>query len=112
MQKVCSILDVCNGSVKKVTVKNDYQDTECLIIQEDKKVYAYLNKCPHWHIPLDGNHDTIYDSQSQQLICTNHGAVFNLKDGLCIAGPCAGFTLNSLDVIIQNDSISVKSHIV
>ncbi len=60
---------------------------------------AYENLCPHVPIPLDRVHDDIVSPDGRQLVCQNHGAVFDLPSGLCVAGPCAGESLREIPLV-------------
>ncbi len=58
---------------------------------------AYRNVCPHVPIPLDRGGEPLLTEEGF-LACRNHGALFAVEDGFCVAGPCAGETLESVSV--------------
>ncbi len=58
---------------------------------------AYRNVCPHVPIPLDRGGEPILTEEGF-LACRNHGALFAVEDGFCVAGPCAGESLAPLAV--------------
>ncbi|HVO51762.1 MAG TPA: Rieske 2Fe-2S domain-containing protein, partial [Thermoanaerobaculia bacterium] len=58
---------------------------------------AYRNVCPHVPIPLDRGGEPLLTEEGF-LACRNHGALFAVEDGFCVAGPCAGETLESIPV--------------
>jgi 8-oxo-dGTP diphosphatase len=58
---------------------------------------AYRNVCPHVPIPLDRGGEPLMTEEGF-LACRNHGALFALEDGFCVAGPCAGETLDGIAV--------------
>jgi nitrite reductase/ring-hydroxylating ferredoxin subunit len=35
------------------------------------------------------------------IVCASHGALFAPDSGLCVAGPCVGRRLRSIDVIVS-----------
>ena len=41
------------------------------------------------------------------LMCHTHGALFQLVDGLCVAGPCNGASLQGIDIIVENGNVIV-----
>ncbi len=53
----------------------------------------YLNRCPHAGIPLEWVADAFLDDSRTLIQCANHGALFLPESGLCVAGPCAGQSL-------------------
>jgi 8-oxo-dGTP diphosphatase len=58
---------------------------------------AYRNICPHVPIPLDRGGEPLLTEEGF-LACRNHGALFAVDDGFCVAGPCAGESLESVAV--------------
>jgi nitrite reductase/ring-hydroxylating ferredoxin subunit len=58
---------------------------------------AYRNVCPHVPIPLDRGGEPLLTEEGF-LACRNHGALFAVEDGFCVAGPCAGESLEALPV--------------
>ena len=66
-------------------------------------VAAWLNHCQHFtHVRLDkGGGAPIRDGE---VVCTNHGAMFDVGSGLCTHGPCEGAYLDGLDVeVVEGD---------
>jgi 8-oxo-dGTP diphosphatase len=58
---------------------------------------AYRNVCPHVPIPLDRGGEPLLTEEGF-LACRNHGALFDVENGFCVAGPCAGESLEALPV--------------
>jgi nitrite reductase/ring-hydroxylating ferredoxin subunit len=52
--------------------------------------YAYLNRCSHVAMELDGGSGRIFDETGRWLSCHVHGAVFDPPTGACAGGPCRG----------------------
>jgi 8-oxo-dGTP diphosphatase len=67
-----------------------------LVLTEDG-ARAYKNLCPHVPIPLDRGGEPLLTEEGF-LACRNHGALFALEDGFCVAGPCAGESLEPLAI--------------
>ena len=67
-------------------------------------VAAWLNYCQHFtHIKLDkGGGAPI---RNGEILCTNHGAMFEADTGRCTHGPCEGAYLNPLDVRIEDSEV-------
>jgi mutator protein MutT len=59
---------------------------------------AYRNVCPHVSIPLDRGGEPLLTADGRFLVCRNHGALFAPEDGLCLAGPCEGESLDPLRI--------------
>ncbi|MEL0029132.1 MAG: Rieske 2Fe-2S domain-containing protein [Perlucidibaca sp.] len=63
---------------------------EIILVQRDGQVYAWQNACPHLGINLEFNPDEFMDCENHYLLCSNHGALFQVEDGRCVVGPCQG----------------------
>ena len=68
-----------------------------LVATPDGGARAYRNVCPHVPIPLDRGGEPLLTEEGF-LACRNHGALFAIEDGFCVAGPCAGESLEAIPV--------------
>lgn len=66
---------------------------EVILVRRDGQVHAWQNICPHLGINLEFNPDEFMDCEGHYLICSNHGALFQVEDGRCVSGPCQGESL-------------------
>ena len=73
------------------------------VIREYENVYGYENQCPHNRGPLDFMPDEFLNLDKEYIQCAGHGALFEINNGHCIYGPCAGQSLRSIDVSIEED---------
>lgn len=49
---LCSVNDVQNGQMKDFDVKTAGVNTSILLIKQNEKFHAVLNKCCHYKLPL------------------------------------------------------------
>ncbi|MEC7491088.1 MAG: Rieske (2Fe-2S) protein [Pseudomonadota bacterium] len=75
------------------------------VIRCDRGVFAYLNSCPHYGAPLDWKPDAFLSYEKDSILCSMHGALFNLDRGICINGPCLGKGLTPVSVGTEEGSI-------
>lgn len=78
---------------------------EVILVLRDAQVYAWQNTCPHLGINLEFNVDEFMDCEQHYLLCSNHGALFQVEDGRCVAGPCQGESLLSVPISIVSGQI-------
>ena len=69
----------------------------------------YVNACPHLGVPLDWAPDRFLSTDGQHIVCSMHGATFDLGTGLCLQGPCAGARLEVVSFEILEGEIMVKA---
>ena len=69
---------------------------------------AYVNQCPHLGIELNWMPGRFMDADNLFIQCSTHGALFKPDTGECIAGPCQGDALATLDLRVNGDEIQVR----
>jgi nitrite reductase/ring-hydroxylating ferredoxin subunit len=69
-----------------------------IVIRRAGRFHAYRNVCPHQGTPLNFLPDRFLDRVGRRLLCTTHGALFRIEDGLCLAGPCRGAHLERVTI--------------
>ncbi|MDE1164473.1 MAG: Rieske (2Fe-2S) protein [Pseudomonas sp.] len=67
------------------------------VVRREGQVYAYRNRCPHRGITLEWAPDAFLDASASLIQCAHHGALFLIESGDCVAGPCEGQALESLE---------------
>ncbi|MBM7063135.1 Rieske (2Fe-2S) protein [Pseudomonas sp. UL073] len=77
-------------------------------VRRDGQVYAYRNQCPHRGTPLDWTPDEFLDASRSLIRCAQHGALFLIDSGECVAGPCAGQALQPLACSERDGAIWVE----
>ena len=60
--------------------------------------HAYVNICPHAGTELDWNPGEFFEESGLYLACATHGALFDPGNGVCVAGPCRGASLQPLAI--------------
>ena len=68
---------------------------------------AYANECRHRALPLDLGARSPMSDDGSHILCHQHGALYRLTDGKCIAGPCTGESLTSLAVHEDGDTLEI-----
>ncbi len=67
---------------------------------------VYRNACPHvYGSPLAWRKNEYLDASRSHIVCSGHGALFDIDTGVCTLGPCVGERLqtveNSIDLTGQ-----------
>ena len=83
------------------------QQKACLIIYIDEQLYTYVNSCPHTGVNLDWKPHEFLSNDGLYIQCAMHGALFNIKNGLCLHGPCLGEGLEPIKSEIIDGQIYV-----
>ena len=64
--------------------------------------------CPHIGTPLEIQPDRFLDQSGQHILCSTHGALFQVEDGLCVAGPCVDEKLTPVAIDIRDNGVYVN----
>ena len=106
--KICQVSEL--DSPRPVFVGHDAEGhpREVLVLAtKDGEARAYVNRCQHLPIPLDGGSREFLNGAGTHLMCGTHGALYRLDDGYCIEGPCEGTWLESVPLRIDEDGYVV-----
>lgn len=101
MIRLCALDDVPERDAKGF----DSPEGEIVVARRDGVIYAYRNSCPHLGIGLNFQPDVFMDMDGEFIQCANHGALFRVEDGYCLAGPCSGQSLTALPIQVTDGDI-------
>lgn len=105
MHKLCNLAEIPDPGSLRVAFPGDPYGHGLCVVKEDGVVYAYLNRCPHTQAPMDWVAGRFLTPDGSLIQCSMHGARFRISDGYCVAGPCAGDTLQKVSVICQDGQL-------
>lgn len=100
---LCKNEDIAEFKTHGFSVETEQGQLELFLIRLENKIHAYLNHCPHLGIPLNWQPDQFLSLDGTHIQCSTHGALFTLKDGHCVAGPCTGKNLTTLALEKRKD---------
>ncbi|HEX6859704.1 MAG TPA: Rieske (2Fe-2S) protein [Caulobacteraceae bacterium] len=78
-----------------------------MVLREGEAVRGFIDSCPHTGQPLSLFGDRYFTRDGRFLLCSGHGAMFEPKDGACIAGPCVGRALRPWPVAVSDGAVVV-----
>ncbi len=82
----------------------DDDEREAILLEADEGVVAWLNYCQHFtHIKLDKGSGA--SMRNGEIVCRNHGAMFEADSGVCTFGPCEGAYLEDLAVTVEDGDV-------
>ena len=101
--------DLASGAVRVVALPPEGRiPREALLLRDANGVVrAYLNRCQHLPIPLDGGSRRFLAKDGSHLQCGTHGARYRISDGHCVDGPCKGAVLHALTLEQHGDELTL-----
>ena len=103
---LCKLDDIEDGQAKGFTLVEEPGGAgpgarEIFVVREDDRVFGYVNSCPHQGTPLNWQDDRFISDDSGLILCASHGALFEIEDGACVSGPCAGQALKAVALALD-----------
>lgn len=81
--------------------------TGLFAVRRGETAFVYVNSCPHIGVPLDWAPDRFLTADGSRIMCSTHGAEFEIESGLCVRGPCLGERLDVVMTQIKDGTILV-----
>lgn len=104
---LCPLDELDHEKAKEFSYRAGSEIHDIFVQRKEDNVYGYVNICPHAGTPLNMENGKFLEKSGQYLMCHTHGALFQLTDGLCVAGPCNGSSLQAIDLIVENGNVLV-----
>lgn len=98
---LCRLEEIEDGEGKGFVLGEGTARREIVVIREGRRVYGYVNSCPHVGTPLELQPDRFMNADGSYILCHTHGALFEIETGRCIAGPCAGQHLTPVALAVD-----------
>jgi nitrite reductase/ring-hydroxylating ferredoxin subunit len=101
-RRLCSLDDIPDGGALQI---DPGEPTHYVLLRRGHEVWAYLNRCPHFSIPLDFEPGVFCTYDASLLMCAHHSAMFRFEDGHCVDGPCAGAALTAVMIEVSGQEV-------
>lgn len=85
---VCDAAQV--GDVLSLSVTTAKGSFPMLLVRAGGGLRAYVNACPHQYLPLDYRSSQLVSADGTMLMCSAHGARFDICTGEAVAGADCG----------------------
>jgi nitrite reductase/ring-hydroxylating ferredoxin subunit len=103
--RLCRLNELEDPGSKGFTVNSAAGLLDILVVRQGDRVYGYLNTCPHTGGSLDWVPDQFLDLDREYIQCATHAARFCIRDGVCVAGPCAGDRLMPVPMAVESGEV-------
>jgi nitrite reductase/ring-hydroxylating ferredoxin subunit len=102
---LCRLEEIEDGEGKGFVLGEGTARREIVVIREGRRVYGYVNSCPHVGTPLELQPGRFMNADGSYILCHTHGALFEIESGRCIAGPCAGESLTPVALVLDEQQV-------
>jgi len=103
-QSVCYVSEIPEPGSKEFRLGTNL----FFAVRSEGAVTVYHNSCPHLGSPLQWQQDQFLNHDKSLILCSTHGALFEIESGLCLFGPCQGQFLEMADFYVKNEQLFVS----
>lgn len=87
-RRLCALAELADGQSRGLLREGN--DDRVFAVRQGDEVFVWLNDCPHDHRPLEFRQDRFLSGDARHIVCYAHSAHFDIRTGVCFAGPCEG----------------------
>ena len=101
--RLCRIEELPDGDARGFDPLQRGFDT-LFVIRRGDRLHAWRDQCPHMRgVGMAWRKDAYLNAARDRIVCSAHGALFEIETGLCTLGPCVGQSLQPAPVIVDAD---------
>jgi nitrite reductase/ring-hydroxylating ferredoxin subunit len=104
-ERLCRLDEIPSPGAKNFRFRVDAELFAAFIVRRGEAVVGYVDSCPHVGWPLGSMDQTYLNREASYILCSGHGALFEIEDGTCVAGPCFGQGLTPWPVELRGDEV-------
>jgi nitrite reductase/ring-hydroxylating ferredoxin subunit len=104
---VGALAEIDNPGCREFSIGDGDWPFKGFVVRQGDDVFAYQNFCAHLGHPLNWMPDGFLTKDRKAIMCSSHGALYEIDTGLCVAGPCIGKELNKVDVELRDGVVYV-----
>jgi nitrite reductase/ring-hydroxylating ferredoxin subunit len=99
--RLCRIEELPDGDARGFDPSRLGRDT-MLVVRQGSRLYAWRDSCPHIDgVPMPWRKDAYLNAAHDRIVCSAHGALFDIVTGRCTLGPCLGQFLQPVRVMVD-----------
>lgn len=104
---VGALVELDDPGCREFTIGDGDWPFKGFVVRQADAVFAYQNYCAHVGHPLNWQPDGFLTKDKTAVICSSHGAMYEISSGVCFAGPCTGKSLRAVEVAVRDGVIYV-----
>jgi len=106
--QIGALEDIADPGCREFSIGKGDWPFKGFVVRQGNELYAYQNYCVHVGHPLNWAPDSFLTKDRQQIICSSHGAVYEIDTGVCVGGPCRGKSLRRVHCEVRDGVVFVR----
>lgn len=103
--RLCALAEIADPGAKGFRFREGEALFAGFVVRRGDLVAGYVDRCPHASWPLSPLDDRFLTRNGDHILCSGHGALFDLADGGCVAGPCMGARLSPWPIELRGADV-------
>jgi nitrite reductase/ring-hydroxylating ferredoxin subunit len=103
--RLCALAEIADPGAKGFRFRRDSGLFAGVVVRRGDLLAGYVDVCPHAGWPLAAFDDRFLTRNGAHILCSGHGALFELADGACVAGPCVGARLTPWAITLRHGDV-------
>lgn len=108
---ICPLQELEDPGARGFTIGAGDWPLRGFVVRRGSALRAYVNHCPHAGHPLNLLPHGFLAPGAPLILCASHGALFEMETGLCIAGPCPGARLRTIDLRVEGGYVMLDDDV-
>ena len=108
---ICRVADIDAHGARAFTIGSGDWPLRGFVVRNREEVRGYINRCPHEGHPLNLLPHRFLTPDGMLVLCSSHGALFEKLTGYCVAGPCAGRSLQGVPLKIEGGFVMLADDV-
>ena len=100
--RLCNFDELPDGASRGFDPRRTGRDT-MFVVRQGRALHAWLNACPHHGTTMPWRRHAYLNAAADRIVCSAHGALFEIDTGQCTLGPCLGQALTPVPVVVAHD---------
>lgn len=107
--KLGSISMIEDGHARAFVLQMEAGRLHGFVVRRGNAAFGYVDRCPHMQLPLATSLDDYLAPDRDLIVCSWHGALFEVETGRCVGGPCAGARLISWPIdVVEGEMVTAR----
>ncbi|CAN7466737.1 Rieske 2Fe-2S domain-containing protein [Phenylobacterium sp. LjRoot225] len=104
-ERLCALAEIADPGARGFRFRQDSALFAGVVVRRGALLAGYVDVCPHAGWPLAALDDRFLTRNGDHILCSGHGALFDLADGACVVGPCLGERLAPWPITLRGGDV-------
>ncbi len=105
---ICELEQIPDGECLELCFGPAEDTLSLLVHRSGSTARAYVNRCPHFSLPLNARPGEFLVLDGRRILCPHHSAVFSLEDGRGVDTRSAAMCLDNVPIEVRDGAVFMR----